>query len=178
MTEVEKMYERIKAICEGKYFDFSKIETIDCFSGEYEFLSNFYPCEITMPDGIVYPTSEHAFQAQKTQDIDKRRNIATLSTPGQAKRAGRKLELRKDWEDIKNDVMFTTILYKFQNPELKGKLLATQGKMLVEGNTWHDNYWGNCTCDRCKNIKGENHLGQSLMGLRIFLLLLEDMCSD
>lgn len=177
MTEAEEMYERMKAVCEGTYFDFFKIETIDCFSDKYEFLSNFYPCEITMPDGIVYPTAEHAFQAQKTLDLDKRREIAALSTPGKAKRTGRKLRLRDDWEDIKYNVMITALWHKFHVPELKEKLIDTNGKVLIEGNTWHDNYWGNCTCDRCKNIKGKNHLGMSLMRLRIFLLL-EDMCDD
>lgn len=68
---------------------------IDSFSGEYDFLSNFYSQEITY-DGIKYPTNEHAFQAAKTLDLAKRQAIAKLATPGQAKRAGRKVLLRSD----------------------------------------------------------------------------------
>lgn len=38
---------------------------------------------------------------------------------------------------------------------------------IVEGNYWHDNYWGNCTCDKCKNIEGQNKLGKILMKIRM-----------
>ena len=77
---------------------------IDSFQGEYAFLSNFAASEIEF-EGIVFPTVEHAFQAAKTLNITKRKEIAALPTPGQAKRAGRSVELRPDWEDIKIDVI-------------------------------------------------------------------------
>ena len=44
--------------------------------------------------------------------------------------------------------------------------LATGGAVLVEGNTWHDNYWGCCTCSRCAGRRGRNNLGRLLMKLR------------
>jgi len=53
-----------------------------------------------------------------------------------------------------------------QNPDLRKKLLATGTEELVEGNTWHDNYWGDCSCPECKNIKGRNQLGITLMRVR------------
>lgn len=40
---------------------------IDKFRGEYDFLSNFYSCQVTY-NGESYLNSEAAFQAQKTQD--------------------------------------------------------------------------------------------------------------
>lgn len=135
---------------------------IDSFSGEYDFLSNFYSQEITY-DGIKYPTNEHAFQAAKTLDLAKRQAIAKLATPGQAKRAGRKVLLRSDWEDVKFDVMKEIVILKFITPELKEKLLATKDAELIEGNTWNDRCWGVC------NGVGQNNLGQILMEVRELL---------
>ena len=36
---------------------------------------------------------------------------------------------------------------------------------LIEGNTWHDNYWGVCSCSKC-NGRGKNRLGKLLMKVR------------
>ena len=77
---------------------------INCFEGQYDFLSNFYPSPF-VHEGIIYSTNEHFFQAMKTLDIEKRREIAKAATPGQAKRLGRQVELRADWENIKDDII-------------------------------------------------------------------------
>ena len=138
---------------------------IDKFDGEYEFLSNFYNSEIIY-EGIIYPTVEHAFQAAKTLNVDERTAISKLDTPGKAKRAGRKCNLREDWEEIKDGVMYNCIKSKFQNPELRKLLLETGDEYLVEGTVWHDNYWGNCSCKKCENIQGRNQLGKTLMKVR------------
>ena len=138
---------------------------IDNFTNEYGFLSNFYESKIVY-EGIEYPTVEHAFQAAKTFDKKEREYIASLKTPSLAKRAGRRVELRRDWEEIKEDVMLECLRLKFAIPELRKKLLATNDTWLMEGNTWHDNYWGNCTCDKCKSIVGKNRLGHLLSVLR------------
>ena len=56
---------------------------------------------------------------------------------------------------------------KFNWPELRTKLLATGNRVLVEGNYWHDNFWGECTCEKCKATqKAENWLGKLLMERR------------
>lgn len=135
---------------------------IDSFSKEYEFLSNFYSQEITY-DGIKYPTNEHAFQAAKTLDLEERKVISSLPTPGQAKRAGRRVSLRPDWEEVKFDVMKEIVILKFINPALKEKLLATGDSELIEGNTWNDRCWG-----VCKGV-GQNNLGRILMEVRELL---------
>ena len=136
------------------------------FKDEYEFLSNFYPSPFTV-DGIYYPTVEHYFQAMKTLNIGKRKEIAVASTPGRAKRLGRTVELRPDWEEVKIDVMRNGLAYKFaHHPDLRQKLITTKGKTLIEGNFWHDNTWGDCYCENCKDTKGKNLLGRSLMALR------------
>lgn len=135
------------------------------FDGKYAFLSNFYPSIFTH-DGIEYPTVEHFFQAAKTLDIKEKKAIAAAATPGQAKRMGRKVQLRPDWEKVKEYYMELGLRLKFENPSLRQKLLETGSNELIEGNSWHDNEWGSCYCTRCQNIAGKNKLGKLLMKLR------------
>ena len=132
-------------------------EVIDKFTGKYAFLSNFYPVEI-----LGYSTLEHAYQAMKTTNLEERQSITNCKTPGQAKRRGQHITLRNDWEDTKIFVMETLLQFKFSDPILKLQLFLTMDLTLVEGNTWHDNFWGSCICKKCGD-KGENHLGQLLM---------------
>ena len=73
---------------------------------------------------------------------------------------GRKVNLRKDWEDVKIQVMENGLRLKFQDPTLRKKLLATEDEELVEGNPWGDRYWGVC------NGSGKNKLGKLLMKIR------------
>lgn len=147
----------------GKYYvsvhEVIKRRLIDSFDGEYAFLSNFYPSAFAV-GGITYQTNEHFFQAMKTKDRDLRKKIALCNTPGEAKRIGRSIVLREDWEDVKLNVMTTGLMCKFADPVLRQKLLDTGDAILIEGNTWGDRYWG-----RCDGI-GENHLGRLLMMLR------------
>ena len=138
---------------------------INCFDGEFAFLSNFHPSMIT--DGNEwFPTVEHYFQAAKTETMEEYKAIAAALTPGQAKRLGRHVTLRADWEEVKEQVMLDALRKKFEIPALREMLLATGDEELVEGNTWHDNTWGNCSCDRCKDIEGQNKLGKMLMQVR------------
>lgn len=140
-------------------------DTINKFDGEYAFLSNFYESPIKGDDGIAYPTIEHYFQAMKTTDLDRRRQIARAATPGQAKRMGRQVDLRPDWEELKEAYMLIGVTKKFADPELRQKLLDTKDAILVEGTTWHDRYWGVCTCEKCQG-NGLNRLGHILMKVR------------
>lgn len=133
---------------------------INRFIDEYEFLSNFYPSPIYDDDGREYPTVEHYFQAMKTFNLQKRELIRLAESPGKAKRIGRLVQLREDWEDRKLDIMEKALIQKFQIPELREKLLATGVEELVEGNFWNDTYWGVC------KENGENHLGKLLMSIR------------
>lgn len=139
---------------------------INCFDKEYAFLSNFYECEIKINKSI-FPSAEHAFQAGKAINFNDYFTIMNASTPGKAKRLGRTIQLNPKWETIKDNVMTRIVRAKFmQNEELKEKLLATGEEYLEEGNWWHDNYWGNCTCEKCRNILGQNKLGKILMNIR------------
>ena len=130
------------------------------FKGEYRFLSNFYPVAVEF-EGIMYPTVEHAYQSAKTLDMNERKRIAALPTPSDAKREGRKLKLREDWETVKSDVMERCVRYKFtHDAELRERLLATGDAILEEGNDWGDRVWG------VVNGVGENRLGKILMKVR------------
>ena len=136
---------------------------IDKFRGNYYFLSNFYPCKVQYR-GITYPTSEAAYQAQKTINENERLRISKIEDPKIAKAEGQKLDLRSDWEDVKVDEMYLICMNKFlQNPKLEELLLATGEEELVEGNHWHDTFWGVC------NGVGENKLGKILMMVRAHL---------
>ncbi len=114
---------------------------IEEFRGEYGFLSNFYYSPLEMW-GIRFPTVEHAFQACKTTDPQLRQKIADSSTPQTAKRMGRKLKLREDWEDVKVIYMYTLLKQKFSDKNLRIYLLSTGNEKLVEGNWWKDRVWG------------------------------------
>ena len=131
------------------------------FSGEFEFLCNFYKYPFEY-EGRTYPTSEHAFQAAKTLQEHEKDGVAGAFSPGLAKKLGRRVQLRPDWDLIKNDVMYDILKVKFSNDFLKKKLLETGDMELIEGNTWGDTYWG---VDLNSGI-GQNHLGKLLMKLR------------
>jgi len=131
---------------------------IDRFVEEFRFLSNFYPAPVKL-DGVTYPSVEHAYQAAKTLDHDLRKPFLT-GTAGQAKRRGRKLKLRRDWEKVKINVMHNLVKQKFQDEHLGTMLLDTEDYYLEEGNNHGDMFWG--TVDGI----GENHLGKVLMKVR------------
>lgn len=135
---------------------------INEFKGDYRFLSNFYMAPV-MFEGVEYPSSEHAYMAAKTVDPEKRYAIQQCPTPGEAKKMGRRLALRSDWEDIKVGVMYQILKEKFtRHPVLKAKLLATGDQHLIEGNWWGDKIWGVCL----KTNQGQNLLGGLLMKVR------------
>ena len=130
------------------------------FRGKYYFLSNFSNSKFTL-NGITFLNGESAFHSFK--DIKSQSEFANLD-PFTAKRKGRKVKLRHDWEDIKDDIMYKVVKAKFeQNVDLKEKLLATGDEYLEEGNTWNDTYWGVC------KGRGKNMLGKILMKVRLEL---------
>jgi len=147
---------------------------IDSFKGENEYLSNFLMRPFTAKLKIVndngdlesvidtFQSIEHAFQASKVLDRDVQYVIRDAGTPGKAKKLGRKAKLRKDWEEVKLDIMYELVKAKFdQHLDLKMHLLATGDAELVEGNTWRDGFWG-----VKEDGVGENHLGKILMRVR------------
>ena len=129
------------------------------FRGDFFFLSNFYNCPVAYKQ-LTYTNNEAAFQAQKCVSDTERIQFTKLS-PSEAKRLGRRVSLRKDWEDVKVSIMEEVVRAKFtQNAELADKLLATGDAHLEEGNTWGDKVWGTV------NGIGANQLGIILMKIR------------
>lgn len=140
------------------------MEKIDSFQGEYRFLSNFWLSPVCY-GAHTFPSVENAYQAAKISPSDV--NVDALMepfcryTPGQAKRKGKAIPLRQDWDMVKLDVMQFLVRCKFSlDYELADKLLETGDAILIEGNTWGDTYWGVCRGE------GQNHLGRILMQQR------------
>ena len=134
---------------------------ITAFRGAYAFLSNFYESPVTF-HGLTYQSAEAAFQAQKCLTEEEKQEFAAL-TPIKAKRIGRQVTLRSDWDEVKLALMEEIVRTKFsENETLKNMLLATGDAQLKEGNTWNDTFWG---IDQ-KTGSGENHLGKILMKIR------------
>lgn len=133
------------------------------FKGGYRWLSNFYPALVTF-DGQQFPSVENAYQAAKT--VKSSRDKFLTCSPGESKRLGRKVSLGPKYDQVKVEIMKQLLEQKFApGTELAKKLLATGDGMLVEGNYWHDTFWGVC------NGIGENTLGKLLMNQRKQLFL-------
>ena len=138
---------------------------ITSFTKENRWLSNFHEVEV-MFEGYTYASTEHAYQAAKTLDLEERELFRKPGLrPGEAKKMGTVLALRDDWDEVRFDIMRDLNEQKYQTPDLKEKLLATGDRDLIEGNNWHDCFWGSCICDNCDG-KGQNNLGKILMAIR------------
>ncbi len=136
------------------------------FTAQYKFLSNFYPISIRFGKH-VYPSAEHLFQFLKTKPGCGWEDAFSLArSPGKAKIMGQSLELPVDWEQTKVALMRVVLRLKFEDRHLARRLKDTGTAKLIEGNTWHDNFWGDCTCKQCKDIVSRNMLGVLLIDLR------------
>ncbi|NET28102.1 NADAR family protein [Okeania sp. SIO1I7] len=128
----------------------------------YGCLSNFSPHGFEL-DGLWWPTLEHYFQAQKFVGTEHLEEIRLAKTPADAAKMGRERSrpLRKDWEEIKDDVMERGLLCKFQTHQDIGQILLDTGDELIIEDAPYDYYWG---CG--KDGSGKNRLGEILMKVR------------
>lgn len=123
--------------------------------------SNFSPSWIFL-GGAWWASVEHYYQAMKSTHPGVREEIRQAETPGIAKRMGRGITLRDDWEAVKIPVMRQGLSRKFTVDTSDGVwLLGTGDALLVEGNTWKDTFWG---VD--DELGGQNWLGHLLMARR------------
>ena len=137
----------------------NSMNRIGSFREENSFLSNFYDAPVTY-NRITYNNSEAAFHSQQVLTDEERMAFSSLHAT-EAKKLGRKVSIRYDWEAIKVQIMKDIVYAKFsQNEELGEKLIATGDAYLEEGNDWEDRVWG--TVDG----KGANLLGNILMEVR------------
>lgn len=147
-------------------------EPIRRFLGVHRFLSNFYPAPVVLSfvhEGTRHafdmPSVENAFQAAKVHPKHPSRvelvaSFLTLTAP-EAKKKGKHVPCRDDWDEIRIQVMYRLVKQKFSLPHLRERLLATGETELIEGNHWGDRFWG-VDLDG----EGENHLGKTLMLVR------------
>ena len=138
---------------------------ITSFRGEYSWLSNFHKCDC-LYNNKIYPSSEHVYLAHKSTNENDHELIRGHPFDG-LKSTSRKIELRNDWNEVKLEIMQIALFVKFSQHEyLKQKLLSTGNAIIIEKNSWHDNFYGDCSCPKCSKIIGQNHLGILLMDLR------------
>ncbi len=143
-----------------------KSNSIGKFHGEHRFLSNFHQSPIVYGTDL-WMTAEHLYQSLKTDIEEEKQQIRRAPTPGKAKQLGRTVTMCANWDAIKDGMMLMCLRLKFdQNKALADELIATGRKILIEGNVWHDNYWGNCVCPKCRDKAGKNMLGKFLMQVR------------
>lgn len=140
-------------------------QMIDQFTKQNRFMSNFLPLPLTF-EGATYPHVEAAYQAAKCANAkDKLVFQDSKLDPQRAKKLGRLVDLRENWDAEKYGIMVAILKAKFADPDLAAKLKATGEAELVEGNHWHDNTWGICRCPKCPGT-GQNLLGKALMEVR------------
>ncbi|WBW99707.1 NADAR family protein [Oceanirhabdus sp. W0125-5] len=111
----------------------------------------------------MWKTSEHYFQAMKFEGTEHYDLINQAKTPMIAAKMGRDRTrpLRKDWEDVKDDIMYKALKAKFDSDEeLRNILLSTGDALLIE-HTRNDLYWADGV-----DGTGKNMLGILLMKLR------------
>jgi ribA/ribD-fused uncharacterized protein len=145
------------------YYAVHKDGEIRGFFGPYRFLSNFYILDsgVTFED-LVYPSTEHAYQAAKWPK-NKRTQFLDV-TAAKSKHLGKEAPNfnAKKWNKNKVELMRALVFQKFErNLVLRKKLLAMEGYVLDERNSWSDTFWGTD-----ENGNGENHLGLILMSVR------------
>ena len=157
-------------------YDDDGVSAITRFEGQWVWLSNCARVDIRY-GGIAYKTVEHAYQAQKTMLAKERVAISQMYLASSARRCGRTVRLRKDWEEVKLEIMTEILELKYGVAEYRELLLATGERELVNTVSDHGRFWGVCDCGRRRPNQswepvaeceqgGENWLGRLTMALR------------
>jgi hypothetical protein len=132
---------------------------IEGFRNQYRWLSNFSIAPVVY-EGMCFRTVEHAYQAAKSLDWDEREYIQAAWSAGEAKRRGKKVKIREDWDSMKLHVMELLLQQKFAVEPYRSMLIATGAAEIIHDNWRPDRYWGVC------RGKGENNLGKLIMRVR------------
>lgn len=114
-------------------------------------------------NGIVYPTAEHAYHAQKFDILKVQEQIKNCSSPLEAWTLAGQLKpyRRADWDEVKVAIMKEVLRAKVsQHSEVQAALIATGDEEIVEVNP-EDDFWGNGP-----DGNGQNQTGKILMRIR------------
>jgi predicted NAD-dependent protein-ADP-ribosyltransferase YbiA (DUF1768 family) len=156
--------------------EYSKVKrenpvTVKEFRDKYSFLSNSYKCSVEW-EGILYPSVSHALSATLTEHKKERIKISETKNISDVKKFTKDFQVTDKWTRNKYQLMYDLVLKKFLTDSmLEFKLLCTEGAKLVNGNHWHDNINGVCSCRECIGKPSENRLGEILTRVRRVLLL-------
>lgn len=133
------------------------------FRGHFRAFSNFSAHPVTIY-GWTFPHGESAFHAQKYVDTDYWVQLQN-ATPKEAKDLGRSVPIDiREWERDRVGAMKLVVAAKAaQNDILRTLLHDTDDAILVEKNTWHDQFWGDCECPKHAGIVGQSQLGRIWM---------------
>lgn len=122
--------------------------------------------------GGIFLNVENAYQFMKCPTNSIWFDYCIKETPSKVKTASKLITIRKDWENVKLDIMRFLVIQKFIcNPAYTYLLLSTGDEDIIEGNYWNDTYWGKCF----KTQQGENHLGKIIMEVREKLIMFAKM---
>ena len=154
-------------LCPGVWELFKEFTPIDFpdvinrFKGEYDFLSNRFPCHVLW-EGLEYRSAEAAFQSSKCQDEKERKMYAGCSSD-KAILKGKDQIPYQGWEEGQLRIMESILRAKFElNPSLMQKLVDTGNCILLNGNNKQETFWG----VDLYSWRGENHLGKIIMNIR------------
>lgn len=136
-------------------------DTIDRFKGEYDFLCNRFACRFIW-QGLKYSNVEAAFQSSKCENERERKAFCDCSADKAALK-GREVVPPAGWENERLGIMESVLTAKFsQNPMLMKRLVETGNRLLINGNSKGETYWG----VDLYTWEGENVLGKLLMKIR------------
>jgi len=132
-----------------------KRDSYGCFSN----FANF-PVEI---GGRLWKTTEHYYQAQKYAGTEYEEIIANIEAPFRAKKMAKKegLPKRKEWYEVKFDVMMEAVTAKFNQHPMLQDILVSTGNAILKEHTELDHYWGDGG-----DGTGRSRLGEALMMVR------------
>lgn len=135
---------------------------IPYYETSYFAFSNFSAHSIRV-DGILYPTAEHAYHAQKFTDQAIIDELRAAGSPLEAYEIAHryKSQRKENWDDIKVSVLYELVREKVrQHKEVRDTLLASGDEDIVEVNP-NDDFWGNGP-----DGNGQNQTGKILMRIR------------
>lgn len=133
------------------------------FHGGYAYMYSNFASFMVEWKGILWTTSEHAYQAAKFYDATIRERVELARSAHDSKKIARAHAeyVRQDWAEVCLLIMESIVRAKVaQHPYIAQQLLKTGDRPIIEDSP-KDSFWG-----RGPDWKGQNHLGKIWMKLR------------